>query len=225
MARLAKLIPIISALGMVCSHAGPLADKAAAADSKRESYVEGSDGWRFLPAELRFADKLASPDISALAAPAVTVIADFASQLREGGVSLVVVPIPPKALVQSSSLGLTAEVALQAQRRICRHAAFAVHDFAEPRVRDVQGQRQRSDANLHRLDVVLKQDFPRVNGAHSIFEHDVPLRQSVWVFNHNVKWTARSPFESQSPLPVDPNVPCAVVLLEVVALRCPHEVQ
>ena len=109
MARLAKLIPIISALGMVCSHAGPLADKAAAADSKRESYVEGSDGWRFLPAELRFADKLASPDISALAAPAVTVIADFASQLREGGVSLVVVPIPPKALVQSSSLGLTAE--------------------------------------------------------------------------------------------------------------------
>jgi hypothetical protein len=123
------------------------------------------------------------------------------------------------------TLGLTAKVALQAQCRISRNSPFAVHDFTEAGVRDMQGKRQRTNADLQRLDVVLKQDFPRVDGAHSIFEHDVPLRQSVRVFNQDIKWTTRPPPESQSPLAVDPNVPCAVVLLEVIAWWCPHEVQ
>ena len=104
-----KLAATALLLAASCAGAGIWADKATAADAKHEAFVEGADGYRFLPAELRFADKLASPEISSLAAPAVAAITDFSAQLKEKGVALVVVPVQPKALVQSALLGITAD--------------------------------------------------------------------------------------------------------------------
>jgi hypothetical protein len=96
-------------LALSCASAGPLAEKAVAAEAKHEAFVEGSDGYRFLPAELRFTEKLTSPDISAMAAPAVGVISDFAAQIKDAGIALLVVPVPPKVLVQGASLGIGAD--------------------------------------------------------------------------------------------------------------------
>jgi alginate O-acetyltransferase complex protein AlgJ len=104
-----KLAATALLLAASCAGAGTLADKATAADAKHEAFVEGANGYRFLPAELRFADKLASPEISSLTAPGIGVITDFSAQLKEKGVALVVVPVPPKALVQSASLGIGAD--------------------------------------------------------------------------------------------------------------------
>lgn len=89
--------------------AATLAEKASAAVSRGETHVEGADGWRFLPAELRFTEKLASPEIKNLVQPATTAIADFSAQLKEAGIALVVLPVPPKALVQSASLEVAPE--------------------------------------------------------------------------------------------------------------------
>ncbi|MEY3479247.1 MAG: hypothetical protein RIQ71_22 [Verrucomicrobiota bacterium] len=109
MARTAKLILLSLAVCTAGGHAGPLADKVAAAESRQEFFVEGADGRRFLPADLRFVDKLASPDIASLVSPAVAAISNFASQLKDAGISLAVLPVPPKSLVQSSSLGVGPE--------------------------------------------------------------------------------------------------------------------
>lgn len=93
------------------AQAGMLAEKAASADARQERFVEGTDGWRFLPAELRFADKLASPDIASMTAPAVGVISDFAEQLKNAGIRLVVIPVPPKVLVRGKALGISPDEA------------------------------------------------------------------------------------------------------------------
>jgi hypothetical protein len=104
----------VAALVLFCcavfpADAATLADKASAAASRGESYVEGNDGWRFLPSELRFAEKLASPEIKTLVVPAITAITDFSEQLKDAGVTLVVLPVPPKVLVQSASLEIASE--------------------------------------------------------------------------------------------------------------------
>lgn len=84
-----------------------LEQKAAEAVARQEMFVAGDDGWRFLPAELRFASKLASPDLAALTAPAIDVVADFANQMKAAGVTLVVMPVPPKALLAGQALGIS----------------------------------------------------------------------------------------------------------------------
>lgn len=89
--------------------AGDLAARADAAVARREVFVEGRDGLRFLPAELRFAAALASPELSAKVAPAFDAISDFAAQLRAVGIKLIVVPVPPKALLHGESLGQSAD--------------------------------------------------------------------------------------------------------------------
>ncbi len=90
-------------------HAGEdLVLRADAAVAHRQTFVAGEGGWRFLPAELRFAAALASPEIGTRVAPAVVAISDFAAQLRALGIKLIVVPVPPKALLQGASLGLSA---------------------------------------------------------------------------------------------------------------------
>lgn len=86
-----------------------LAAQAAAAQQRGEVFVAGNDGRRFLPSELRFASKLASSEISKLAAPAVDAIADFADQLKARGIALVLVPVPPKAMFAADSLGVAAD--------------------------------------------------------------------------------------------------------------------
>jgi len=47
----------------------------------------------------------------------------------------------------------------------------------------------------------------------------------MWIFDHNIKWAARPPFERQSPLVVDPNVPRTPVLFEFTARWRSHEPQ
>ena len=54
-----------------------------------------------------------------------------------------------------------------------RNSTVAIDDFAKSRVRNVQGQGQRSDADAHGLDVVLQQNLARVDRTHTIFEHVV----------------------------------------------------
>lgn len=106
MDRQAIVVVIALLLSGAIVQAGMLADRAAAADARQERFVEGVDGWRFLPAELRFADKLASPGIVPMIASAAGIIADFAAQLKDAGVRLVVIPVPPKALVEGAALGI-----------------------------------------------------------------------------------------------------------------------
>ena len=45
----------------------------------------------------------------------------------------------------------------------------------------------------------------------------------VWVFNQNVIRTAFTPFKRQPPLLVNPDVPRAVVLFQLIARRHTHE--
>jgi hypothetical protein len=47
----------------------------------------------------------------------------------------------------------------------------------------------------------------------------------MWIFDHNIEWAARPPFERQSPWVVDPNVPSPFVLFEVIARWRSHETQ
>jgi hypothetical protein len=47
----------------------------------------------------------------------------------------------------------------------------------------------------------------------------------MWIFDHNIEWAARPPFERQSPLVVDPNVPRTPVLFEINARWRSHEPQ
>lgn len=78
-----------------------------AADAPAVASIEGAEGWRFLPAEKIFADKLASPDLSATVAPAIDAIADFHAQLQAEDIALLVVPVPPKIVMASGPAGLT----------------------------------------------------------------------------------------------------------------------
>ena len=85
------------------------ADTGCAGESAAPLSLEGSDGWRFLPAEKTFTGKLAGPDLAAQVAPAVGVIADFAAQLQAEDIALLVVPVPPKILAAPEEAGVSAE--------------------------------------------------------------------------------------------------------------------
>ncbi|MFM8458931.1 MAG: alginate O-acetyltransferase AlgX-related protein [Chthoniobacterales bacterium] len=104
MDRPAVVFAILLLFSGFASQAGSLAEKAEQAKTRNEAFVEGSEGWRFLPAELRFVDKLTSPDLMTEVQPAVEAITDFSEQVRQAGVALVVVPVPPKALVDADKL-------------------------------------------------------------------------------------------------------------------------
>lgn len=106
MDRPAVAIALLFFLTGFAADAGVLAQKAATAAAHQEVFVEGADGWRFLPSELRFADKLAAPDLGTTVKPAVNAITDFSDQLKQAGIALVVVPVPPKVLVHGAALGI-----------------------------------------------------------------------------------------------------------------------
>jgi len=88
--------------------AGDLAAKAEDAVARHESFIAADNGARFLPAELRFGEKLASPDISLIVEPAVNAIADFAAQMKAAGIKLVVVPVPARVMQEAGALGVPA---------------------------------------------------------------------------------------------------------------------
>jgi hypothetical protein len=102
------LIALVCSASVVCG-AASLEQKADEAAARKEMFVAGDDGWRFLPAELRFASKLASPDLASLTAPAIGTIADFAAQMRKANIQLVILPVPPKVLLAGAALGVSAE--------------------------------------------------------------------------------------------------------------------
>jgi alginate O-acetyltransferase complex protein AlgJ len=80
-----------------------------AGESAVPSSIEGSDGWRFLPSEKTFADKLMAPDLAAMVAPAANAIADFQTQLQAEDIALLVVPVPPKIVMAPEPAGVSAE--------------------------------------------------------------------------------------------------------------------
>lgn len=102
------LIALVCSASVVCG-AGSLQQKADEAAVRKEMFLAGDDGWRFLPAELRFASKLASPDLASLTAPAIGTIADFAAQMRKADIQLIVLPVPPKVLLVGEAIGVSAE--------------------------------------------------------------------------------------------------------------------
>lgn len=91
------------------SPAAGLAAKADEAAARKEVFVAADNGARFLPSELRFGAKLASPEIAAQVEPAVAAIADFSEQLKSAGVQLVVLPVPPRILFEAPALGVSSE--------------------------------------------------------------------------------------------------------------------
>lgn len=96
--------PLISALFLLLAvHTGCAGGNAA------PSSIEGSDGWRFLPAEKVFADKLMAPDLATAVAPAVEAVADFQRQLQAEDIALLVVPVPPKIVMAPDAAGVSAE--------------------------------------------------------------------------------------------------------------------
>jgi hypothetical protein len=82
--------------------------EAAAAKAKESPVVQGSDGWLFLPAELRHigVGRFWGPDAAAVSKAArpesadpVPAILDFQQQLKSAGIRLIMVPVPAKAFV------------------------------------------------------------------------------------------------------------------------------
>lgn len=94
---------------------GSALDKAAGA-----SVVVGAEGWLYLPSELRFLSRGTFWGEAAAAAGVASnpehrdplpALEDFARQLEEAGVRLLLVPVPPKALIYPEPLGVSAEQA------------------------------------------------------------------------------------------------------------------
>ena len=80
-----------------------------AGESAAPSSIEGTDGWRFLPSEKTFADKLMAPDLAAQVSSAVEAIADFQKQLEAEDMALLVGPVPPKIVMAPDAAGVSAE--------------------------------------------------------------------------------------------------------------------
>lgn len=126
--------------------------KAPAAAPLQAAVVEGREGWLFLGAELRFlaVEKLWVTGTQKKATAATTLsagggalpaIVDFNRQLKAAGVSLLLVPVPPKAWgsryapagewagVKADSLGgFYSELAAQGVEVLDLRPAFAAHE-------------------------------------------------------------------------------------------------
>jgi alginate O-acetyltransferase complex protein AlgJ len=81
---------------------------ACAGENAAPAAIEGSDGWRFLPSDKAFSDKLMAPDLAAQVTPALNVISDFQTQLQAEDIALLVVPVPPKIVMAPDAAGVSA---------------------------------------------------------------------------------------------------------------------
>src|SRR5437762_3933151 len=61
-----------------------------------------------------------------------------------------------------------AEITREAECRVGGDAAAAEHNVVDPRPRHLDGLRQRIDADLHRLQEIVAQDFARMNERQSL---------------------------------------------------------
>ena len=117
------------------------AAKAADGDSMA---VPGVDGWQFLRAELRHlgvgpfwgADAAKVSRAKADKADPLPAILDFAKQLRDRGIALVLAPVPCKAAIYPEKLGMKATGRVDAAERDF-HAALAAEGVAVLDLADV----------------------------------------------------------------------------------------
>ena len=90
-----------------------LAAKVSALEKKNVNAIAGADGWLFLTNELRFlmqgrfwGDAAAKTARSQKSPDPLPAILDFDRQLRERGIELILIPVPPKAAIYPDKLGL-----------------------------------------------------------------------------------------------------------------------
>ena len=94
-----------------------LANKTTALEKKNINAISGADGWLFLTRELRFlsharfwGDAAAKVSRSNKSPDPLPAILDFHRQLQEHGITLLLVPVPPKAAIYPDKLGLETSV-------------------------------------------------------------------------------------------------------------------
>jgi len=118
-----------------------LAGKVAALEKKNVSAIFGADGWLFLTSELRsiaqgrfWGDGAAKANRARKSewADPMPAILDFHRQLRERGIDLLLVPVPPKAAMYPEKLGL--ETSLGAAST----TPYLQEFYKELRARDVE---------------------------------------------------------------------------------------
>jgi alginate O-acetyltransferase complex protein AlgJ len=89
------------------------ADLAAQAETQQRAALAGQDGWLFLTAELRHLGigrfwgqeaKAVSRAASSEAADPLPAILDFSAQLKQAGIELILMPVPPKAAIYTDKL-------------------------------------------------------------------------------------------------------------------------
>jgi alginate O-acetyltransferase complex protein AlgJ len=113
-----KLLALVFALSisLVAADPGVGLREAAAAKSAETPVVKGSDGWLFLPAELRHVSvgKFWGEDAAKVSkatkpenADPLPAILDFKKQLDAADVELILLPVPSKAFVYPEALGVT----------------------------------------------------------------------------------------------------------------------
>lgn len=91
-----------------------LAAKVQELEKKSASAIAGRDGWLFLTSELRFlaqgtfwGDAAAKTARSSKSPDPLPAIVDFHTQLRERGIELLLVPVPPKAAIYPEQIGFS----------------------------------------------------------------------------------------------------------------------
>jgi hypothetical protein len=118
-----------------------LAGKVAALERQNAGATAGVDGWLFLMSELRFlaqgrfwgdAAAAVARSHKPQTADPIPAIVDFHRQLRERGIELLLVPVPPKAAIYPDKLGVASAMEPAAA------APFLEQFYAELRARGVE---------------------------------------------------------------------------------------
>lgn len=115
--KLILLVTVLAAANLLAADPGAPLREVSATKAAETPVVQGTDGWLFLPAELRHisvgkfwgdaavgVSKATKPE----AADPLPAILDFKKQLDSLGIELIVVPVPSKAFVASAALGVPA---------------------------------------------------------------------------------------------------------------------
>ena len=95
--------------------------------------IQGRDGWLFSASELLQVSRISNTSA------ATASIADYAQQLRSRGIDLIVVPVPPKALVYPDKISRSAKVPMKSRRpaRLDSVLKAAMDDFAARKIKVV----------------------------------------------------------------------------------------
>jgi alginate O-acetyltransferase complex protein AlgJ len=162
MRRLAFLVPLLLLLADAAAQspgnfAAALGQRVAALEKRNAAVAPGVDGWLFLTSELRFlaqgrfwgdAAKTTSRARRADAADPLAAIVDFHRQLKERGIELLLVPVPPKAEIFADKVASDLAVqpaqgapALHEFYRELEGRGVSVLDLSETFVRNRESQR------------------------------------------------------------------------------------